>query len=58
MYEAFFQLSERPFSAAPIASRYFPAAAIENLANRDYRVHGSGLNEPGRNWVLTARTEF
>ena len=30
MYEAFFQLSERPFAAAPIASRYFPAAAIEN----------------------------
>ena len=34
------------------------SAAIENLSNEDYRVHGSGLNEPGRNFVLTARTEF
>ena len=27
--------------------------ALENVADRDYRVHGSGLNEPGRNlWVM------
>jgi hemoglobin/transferrin/lactoferrin receptor protein len=26
--------------------------AIENLTDEDYRVHGSGLNEPGRNLVL------
>ena len=29
MYEAFFGLKERPFAAAPQASRYYPAAAIE-----------------------------
>lgn len=29
MYEAFFQLSERPFRAAPCARNYFPAAAVE-----------------------------
>jgi hemoglobin/transferrin/lactoferrin receptor protein len=27
-------------------------AAIENLSDEDYRIHGSGLNEPGRNFVL------
>ncbi len=24
----------------------------ENLTNRDYRIHGSGSNEPGLNWVF------
>jgi len=27
--------------------------AIENLTDEDYRIHGSGLNEPGRNVVLS-----
>ncbi len=27
--------------------------AIENVADADYRIHGSGINEPGRNFVLT-----
>jgi hemoglobin/transferrin/lactoferrin receptor protein len=27
--------------------------ALENIANRAYRVHGSGQNEPGRNLVVT-----
>ncbi len=26
--------------------------AIENVTNEDYRIHGSGLNEPGRNFIL------
>jgi hemoglobin/transferrin/lactoferrin receptor protein len=26
--------------------------AVENVTNEDYRVHGSGQNEPGRNFVL------
>jgi len=26
--------------------------AIENVTDEDYRVHGSGVNEPGRNLVL------
>jgi hemoglobin/transferrin/lactoferrin receptor protein len=30
-------------------------AAIENLTDEDYRIHGSGVNEPGRNLVLTAQ---
>lgn len=27
-------------------------AAIENLGDKDYRVHGSGVNQPGRNLIL------
>ncbi len=32
--------------------------AIENLSDEDYRVHGSGLNEPGRNVILAADWVF
>ena len=34
------------------------AVAAENLFNRNYRIHGSGLNEPGRNLVVTLQREF
>ncbi len=33
-------------------------AAVENITNEDYRVHGSGLNEPGRNLVLGVTCRF
>ncbi len=26
--------------------------AVENVTNADYRIHGSGLNEPGRNFIF------
>jgi len=32
--------------------------AIENIFDEDYRVHGSGTNEPGRNFVLGAEIKF
>jgi hemoglobin/transferrin/lactoferrin receptor protein len=32
--------------------------ALENLADEDYRIHGSGVNEPGRQLVLTAQATF
>ena len=32
--------------------------AVENLLDRDYRIHGSGQNEPGLNFVLTFNTGF
>jgi len=32
--------------------------AIENLADKAYRIHGSGLNEPGRNLVVSLRTRW
>ena len=28
-------------------------AAIENALDKDYRIHGSGSNEPGRNFILS-----
>jgi hemoglobin/transferrin/lactoferrin receptor protein len=32
--------------------------ALENIADEDYRVHGSGLNEPGRNLILAVQSSF
>ena len=32
--------------------------ALENIFDKDYRIHGSGVNEPGRNLVLTASCVF
>jgi hemoglobin/transferrin/lactoferrin receptor protein len=34
------------------------SAAVENLTNEDYRIHGSGQNEPGTNVVLGADWRF
>lgn len=27
-------------------------ASVENISDKDYRIHGSGLNEPGRNFIV------
>jgi hemoglobin/transferrin/lactoferrin receptor protein len=32
--------------------------SVENVLDEDYRIHGSGVNEPGRNLILTASCEF
>jgi len=32
--------------------------AVENITDEDYRIHGSGLNEPGRNLVLAVESTF
>jgi len=32
--------------------------AVENIANRDYRYHGSGTNEPGTNFIATFDIDF
>lgn len=34
------------------------SASVENLTDRDYRIHGSGINEPGRNLVLSGTARF
>lgn len=34
------------------------SAGIENIADEDYRIHGSGSNEPGRNLVLGVELKF
>lgn len=33
-------------------------AALENITNKNYRVHGSGINEAGRNLVVSLRFRF
>jgi outer membrane receptor protein involved in Fe transport len=33
-------------------------AGIENITNLDYRVLGSGVNEPGTNFTLAVRVRF
>jgi len=47
MYESFFQLTSRPFSAAPRPQRYYPAASIEaarkTLSRVISRGEGAGL---------------
>jgi hemoglobin/transferrin/lactoferrin receptor protein len=40
-------------SALRLGERLWLAAAVENIGDEDYRIHGSGLNEPGRNLTLT-----
>jgi len=32
--------------------------AIENITDADYRTHGSGINEPGRNFILSGDWTF
>ena len=34
------------------------SAAIENVFDKEYRIHGSGVNEPGRNFVLALDLRF
>ncbi len=34
------------------------SAALENLCDKNYRIHGSGLNEPGRNLIVAAEYSF
>jgi len=35
-----------------LAKSFAVSVALENVANREYRIHGSGLNETGRNFVI------
>jgi hemoglobin/transferrin/lactoferrin receptor protein len=32
--------------------------ALENITDKEYRIHGSGINEPGRNVVFAVRARF
>ena len=33
-------------------------ASIENITDEEYRIHGSGQNEPGLNFILGASVKF
>jgi hemoglobin/transferrin/lactoferrin receptor protein len=42
----------------PIFDKAMLTMAVENIANRDYRYHGSGTNEPGTNFIATFDIDF
>lgn len=42
----------------PVAEDADLSLTIENLGDKDYRVHGSGLNGPGRNLILALEVRF
>lgn len=46
------------FAAYQATDRLRFNLAIENLTDEDYRIHGSGLNEPGLGAVIGARYRF
>ena len=33
-------------------------AAVENITDKDYRIHGSGVNEAGTNFITSLRYSF
>jgi hemoglobin/transferrin/lactoferrin receptor protein len=41
-----------------VTPRWNLTAALENFTNEDYRIHGSGINEPGTNAVISSRLRF
>ena len=41
-----------------IKNRLSLIGAIDNVADENYRVHGSGQNSPGRSFILTASLDF
>ena len=41
-----------------LTERLAISGSIENILDKDYRVHGSGINEPGRNVILSADWAF
>lgn len=42
----------------PVCDYFDLTLAVENVTDEDYRIHGSGVNEPGRQLVLTAEATF
>jgi hemoglobin/transferrin/lactoferrin receptor protein len=44
--------------AIPVHERATLGLAVENIADRDYRFHGSGTNEPGTNFIATLDVKF
>ena len=45
-------------SGVAVAEALKITLALENATDEDYRIHGSGVNEPGRNFVLQADWTF
>jgi hemoglobin/transferrin/lactoferrin receptor protein len=45
-------------ASADVCENITLSLALENIADEDYRIHGSGVNEVGRNVVLALQTVF
>ena len=45
-------------SGIPVGERWTVMAALENIADRNYRIHGSGTDTPGRSAYLSLRYQF
>lgn len=45
-------------SGIPINTNTQFFIAIENITDKNYRIHGSGQNEPGRNFILALELNF
>lgn len=41
-----------------VSQHFLINAAFENMFSKDYRIHGSGQNEPGRGFVVSAELRF
>ena len=41
-----------------ISEHFEVTAAVENITDKDYRVHGSGQNRPGTNFILGVDVQF
>lgn len=41
-----------------VTKNFSASAAVENLFDADYRIHGSGQNMPGRNFILELTARF
>ena len=44
--------------AVPVCETATLSVAVENIADRDYRFHGSGTNEPGTNFIASMDIRF
>ncbi len=45
-------------SGCKLSSHLTLTAVLDNVTDRNYRIHGSGVNEPGRNFILVAEYKF
>ncbi len=41
-----------------VSDSFTLTAAVENVFDEDYRIHGSGVNEPGVNFIFGAELRF
>ena len=41
-----------------LSDRLQLSLALENITDKDYRIHGSGINEAGRNFIVSVKATF